>query len=89
MKIKKHFCLCCGYNTLTKKPPQSEEICEICGWEDCVIQYLNPKSLSGLNPVSLEEAQQNFQDFGACCREMLREVRSVTSTDSKDKNYGL
>lgn len=80
MTQKKYFCSCCNYNTFIK-PTGSEEVCEICGWEDCLIQYLNPKNPSGLNPITLEEAQQNFKEFSACCKEMLCEVRKVTSKD--------
>lgn len=29
----KHPFTCCGYKTLTKKPPGTYEICSICFWE--------------------------------------------------------
>lgn len=51
-------CACCLQYTL---PAYSEyEQCPVCGWIDDPIQNLNPQSASGLNPTSLQEAQQKW-----------------------------
>ena len=82
-----YFCLCCGYNTLQKKPPGTDEVCAICGWEDDIIQCINPNNYDGVNGVSLVMAQQNFEEYGACSREMLSDVTKPTETSIRNPNW--
>jgi hypothetical protein len=49
--MSKFFCLCCGYKTLTEKPPGTYEICSVCGWEDDTCDW-------GANKISLLEAKE-------------------------------
>ena len=52
-------CACCGEYTI---PANSEyEICPICGWVDDKYQNANPNSLSGKNPLSLNDARDRFK----------------------------
>jgi len=68
-------CPCCDYYTL---PAQGEfEICPICFWEDDGQDVQNLEDISGPNHITLQEARQNFQAFGACDRSMLRNVIPV------------
>ncbi len=75
-------CLCCGYLTLTEKPPGTYLICPICCWEDSLTD-----DEPGSNDVSLRSAQRNFMTFGACEREWLSYVRSPSSTDQRDPHW--
>lgn len=77
----KYFCRCCNYNTLSQFPNGTYEICEICYWEDDQYQTENPNEEVSPNRVSLNQAKQNFETFGACELEMKINVRKPTNTD--------
>lgn len=69
-------CPCCGHRTLGEEPPGTFEICPVCFWEDDNVQFTDPDSRGGANRVSLNEAKQNFEQFGACELEMKEFVRA-------------
>lgn len=51
-------CACCGEYTI---PVKSEyEICLVCGWIDDPNQNQNPDSLDGRNPITLNQARQEY-----------------------------
>ena len=68
-------CPCCGHLTYNHKPSGIYEICEVCYWEDDPKAYQDPSSPKNVNSVSLEQAQKNFKEFGACRRDMIGHVR--------------
>lgn len=86
--MKKYQCKCCGYYTLLEKPLESNEypgtfeICEVCGWEDDSLQYLNPDKNFGANGVSFNEAKKNFLKFGAIKKDMIDFVRKPMNTET-------
>jgi len=83
------FCKCCGYNTLSEFPNGTFEICEICFWEDDIIQSNNPNYEGGSNRISLNHAKENFEKFGACEESMIKNVRKPSIDDiriSSEKN---
>jgi hypothetical protein len=71
-------CPCCGYPTLTEKPPGTFAICPVCFWEDDDLQYRDPSYAGGANRVSLEEARRNYSAFGASANEWQAKVRPPT-----------
>lgn len=62
-------CLCCGYITFLKR--SDHEICLVCFWQDDI---LDESGFSGANGVTLSEARNNFQNFGACGKEMIKNI---------------
>ena len=58
-----------------EEPPGTFEICPVCFWEDDNVQFNDPNYRGGANRVSLNEAKQNFERFGACESEMKEFVR--------------
>jgi hypothetical protein len=68
-------------------PPGSFEICEICGWEDDPVQLLDPKYEGGANTLSLIEAQNNFQEFGAYEPDALFLRREPSEEDTRDPEW--
>lgn len=71
----KYPCPCCGCYTLDHEANGSYDICPVCFWEDDPLQLDDPSCEGGANPVSLQQARLNFQEFGACEKEMLPYVR--------------
>ncbi len=69
-------CDCCGYLTRAEEKPGSYDICPVCFWEDDLVQAEDPSFPGGANNVSLLVARDNFRQFGAGEREMLRYVRA-------------
>lgn len=83
MIMAKLACACCGYLTLDQERGDYE-ICDICFWEDCPVQFANPRFPVGPNHLSLLEAQTNFQQFGASDEASRAHVRPVTADDERD-----
>ncbi len=82
----KYTCPCCGYKTFNRED-HLWDICEICFWQSCPIQNVEPHYLGGPNHISLAEAQQNFIEFGACERASLLSVRPPRADEPKDENW--
>ncbi len=78
-------CPCCGYMTLTEKPPGTYLICPICFWEDDDNE--SGYGWGGSNHVSLRQAQLNFIAFGACEQEWLGYVRRPNTDDVRVPNW--
>lgn len=60
MKYKFPTCPACGFLTLddiTDSCYGSYNICNVCGWEDDLLQLKNPEMKGGANERSLLEAQ--------------------------------
>ncbi|PWU17808.1 MAG: hypothetical protein C5B50_10465 [Verrucomicrobia bacterium] len=76
-------CPCCGYMSFCE-PPGSYEICEICFWEDDLVQLAFPDFAGGANKCSLIEAQDNFPKYGACEQRVRPHVRPATAEDVRD-----
>jgi len=68
-------CPCCGHLTLAEEPPGTYEVCPVCFWEDDAAQAADPDLAGGANPVSLVQARQNYEAFGAATREHEGAVR--------------
>lgn len=83
----KFACPCCGYKTFQEKPGATYSICEVCFWEDDPIQLDDPNYEGGANGVSLRQAQKNFREFGACKRDMIKNVRRPNGDEKRDANW--
>ena len=82
------FCICCGYDTMFGEPGHYE-ICPICFWEDDPIQRDNIDENDGANKVSLRQAQINFEVFGACEEDMIKNVIKPNSGNKQNPNWKL
>ena len=56
----KYTCPCCGYNTFDEPVKGTYDICELCGWEDDLVQNEDPDYEGGANGICLREAQLEF-----------------------------
>ena len=73
-KTTKRRCACCGCYTL-EEPEGGYEICPVCFWEDDAVQNNAPEFSGGANKVCLREAQENYENFGACTESAVPFVR--------------
>jgi hypothetical protein len=85
MPIDSHACSCCGYHTLSSALRGTFEICPVCGWEDDIVDELD--YVGGANGMSLREARNNFQSFGACDLSRIGAVRPPALEESRDSNW--
>ena len=56
----KYTCPCCGYKTFDEPVKGTYDICELCGWEDDLVQNEDPDYEGGANGICLREAQHEF-----------------------------
>ena len=73
--MNKYKCPCCGCFTFEDKPNGNYDICPVCFWEDDPIAYDEPNEKFDCNRVSLLQAKENYQAFGACRIDMVSHVR--------------
>lgn len=65
-------CPVCGRHTF--EVVGDWDICPVCGWSSDPVQEAMHDDPTGANSVSLNEARQNFQEFGAITREKLADL---------------
>jgi len=56
-------CPSCGFFTIKDETYGSYQVCEICGWEDDMVQLANPCSGRGANYASLYKNQSQSVEF--------------------------
>src|SRR5262245_56495276 len=83
---RKYPCPCCGHLMFTE-PPGSNQICEICFWEDDDVHLRDPLYAGGANEVSLCDAQRNYAGGGACEPRFKKHVRPPGPRDAKDPDW--
>lgn len=71
-KYGKCKCACCGFYTII----EIKETCPVCFWEEDFFQEENIDDNAGPNKVSLREAKENFNMYGAIEDRFRKYVRS-------------
>ena len=69
------------------EPPGSYDICEICYWEDDIVQLAFPDLAGGANKCSLIDGQHHYAEFGTCERRLLPHVRPAGTNDIRDASW--
>lgn len=84
----KYKCPCCGWFTYPV-PPKDDVgyICPVCFWENDPFAETEEEPSDSNHGVSLNEARENFREFGACVRRMLPYVRAPRE-DELSENGG-
>lgn len=62
--------------TLSENTHETFEICPVCNWEDDDVQFNDPDFRGGANEESLNEARENYKQFGAVSKRFIKEVRA-------------
>ncbi|PEJ52357.1 MULTISPECIES: CPCC family cysteine-rich protein [unclassified Bacillus (in: firmicutes)] len=60
---KLYPCPCCGNKTLEEEERESYEICQVCFWEDDIVQNEDEEYEGGANKLSLKQAKENFKKY--------------------------
>lgn len=81
------FCPCCGYQTLPEDQPGSYEVCPVCDWMDDPIQFHNLSYVGDTNHVSLSDARENFEEYGACSPDAVSDTREPATDEDRDPNW--
>ncbi|GAA2746439.1 CPCC family cysteine-rich protein [Kitasatospora cinereorecta] len=82
-------CPCCGHLVFDIEDgwPGSHTICPVCFWEDDRVQLRWPFLPGGAGRVSLAEAQQNFEAYGACDQHGRRFTRPPADDEPRDPQW--
>ena len=80
-KFGNYQCPCCEYFTLSEDSEYSYEICPVCFGEVDPIQLEDPNYGGGANVASLNEARENFKNFGAAEERDIKNVRRPFSDE--------
>ncbi|WP_369382692.1 CPCC family cysteine-rich protein [Streptomyces sp. cg36] len=79
-------CPCCGHQMFSDV--WSDEICDVCFWQDDPFQLRYPWVEVGSNGgASLMEAQANFQRIGAVRQDLVRHVRPPAEDEPLDPGW--
>ncbi|MDF4251839.1 CPCC family cysteine-rich protein [Streptomyces sp. WMMB303] len=78
-------CPCCGHQMFAELG--GYEICSVCFWEDDLVQMRWPSMGWGANAVSLIQAQQNHQRFGAMEERFRNMVRPPKDDEPLDPGW--
>ena len=81
-----YTCPCCGYKVYSK-PPEDDQICGICYWQNDIVDLVYALKPNGPNHVSLLEAQKNFQKIGACEKRFIQYVKLPSKEEIKDPEW--
>jgi hypothetical protein len=83
------YCPCCGYDTFDPSDRFEYSICPICFWEDDKLQLEDPELIGGANRVSLVQAKLNFEEFGACEEDLIKNTRKPTNKDKRNPDWKI
>ncbi|GAA0489683.1 CPCC family cysteine-rich protein [Streptomyces sp. NPDC046215] len=79
-------CPCCGHQVFSEL--WSDEICDVCFWQESPFQLRYPWAQVGPNGgLSLIEAQTNYQEFGAVEERHRRHVRPPAGDEPVDPGW--
>ncbi len=86
MKIKKIECPCCENFTIDGGEEVIVDICEVCHWQYDIVMQNNPDILIGPNNVTLNQAKENYKEFGASEKRFEEKVRKPYSEELPRNN---
>jgi hypothetical protein len=79
----KYKCSCCGFYTLRE---ESDDICQVCGWQEDIVQREDPNFVGGPNEVSLNQARENYILFGASEKRFICKGRKPFAEELPENN---
>ena len=79
----RYKCSCCENYTLKE---ESDEVCQVCYWQEDIVQREDPDFEGGANEESLNQARKNYSTFGAFNREFIDKVRKPLYGELPENN---
>lgn len=79
----KYKCSCCGFYTLRE---ESDDICQVCAWQEDIVQREDPDFVGGPNEVSLNQARENYMLFGASEKRFIGKGRKPLAEELPKNN---
>lgn len=84
--MQKYSCPCCGYYTYNIPVEDAcGYICPICFWENDIFICSDNEKSDCNHGITLEQARKNYNEYGACEREMLIYVRQPKEDERRNK----
>ncbi|WP_074114343.1 CPCC family cysteine-rich protein [Paenibacillus sp. P46E] len=84
--MRKTMCPCCGYYTIESNDEVIVEICDVCFWQYDVVAHMYPDRSIGANHISLNQARENYIQFGVCKKEYDEMVRKPLPCEFPEYN---
>ena len=87
--MKKYQCPCCGFYTLKGGEFEAGplfEICDVCFWQYDEVAHDKPDTLLGANKVTLNQAKENYRNFGASEKRFVNDVRKPLPEELPENN---
>ncbi|HCC23502.1 TPA: hydrolase [Candidatus Falkowbacteria bacterium] len=78
---KRYQCKCCENYVYNENPEGSWSICPVCNWEVDDVQERGSDFSGGANKMSLNQAKQNYKNFGAVSRDFIDKVRKPNNNE--------
>ena len=72
------------HKTLEGEPPGTFDVCPVCFWEDDPARFEDRTLEDGANSPSLQQAQKNYETFGASDEEMVDYIRAPLPEEACD-----
>ena len=69
-----------------KKPYTLYEICRVCFWQYDEVAHDDLNKKSGANGITLNEAIQNYKQYGVCKKEFIDMVRPPLEEELPENN---
>ena len=79
----RYKCSCCGNYTLRE---ESDVVCQVCYWQEDIVQREDPDFEGGANEESLNQARKNYNIWGAYNADFVDKVRKPSHEELPENN---
>ncbi|WP_231515224.1 MULTISPECIES: CPCC family cysteine-rich protein [unclassified Paenibacillus] len=84
--MKRLQCPCCCNFTIESKDEVVVDICDVCFWQFDVVAHAKPDINIGANHISLNQARENYKQFGVCKLQYKNMVREPLEEELPKNN---
>ncbi|ULO09197.1 glycosyltransferase [Paenibacillus sp. 19GGS1-52] len=84
--MKRLQCPCCGYFTVESEDEVIVDICDVCFWQYDLVAHNYPDNNIGANHISLNQAKENYKEFGVCKKGFKDMVREPMTQELQQNN---